>query len=255
MRNSVINQKSCDEVTQSAMGPRLRSLREHTGVSQTTLANRIGLHQSALSRMEQQEDLLISTLVAYVRGLGASLEILAAFNGEVLPLAGSRSSEEKPDEKTDAPTRDVVFSIKPQYSERILDGAKTVELRRRFPASVPVGTMALIYTTSPVRALTGVVEIEEVVRQTPTTIWKDYAEQACVSHSHFRSYFSGLSTAVAIKLRNAVRLCRPIELAELRERFSFEPPQSFLYAQPELRRAVQNECFDLPHRYECLHRA
>ena len=84
---------------------------------------------------------------------------------------------------------------------------------------------------------------------------KDYAEQACVSHSHFRSYFSGLSTAVAIKLRNAVRLCRPIELAELRERFSFEPPQSFLYAQPELRRAVQNECFDLPHRYECLHRA
>ncbi len=151
--------------------------------------------------------------------------------------------------------RDVVFSIKPQYSERILDGAKTVELRRRFAPQIAPGTMAFIYTTTPIRALTGVAVIEGVVRRSTGAIWQEFAEQSCVSHSHFNSYFAGLSIAVAIKLRDPIRLKRPIELAELRERFSFEPPQSFLYAQPLLREAMQHECACISDRHQRLHRA
>jgi len=218
------------------------------------------MHQSALARMEQQDDLLVSSLVAYLRGVGASLEILARFTG-----ASPTKLRRKQSTSLDAAiarrrsvgssgARDVVFSIKPEYSERIFDGAKTVELRRRFPINVIPGTIALIYTTTPVRALTGMAEIEGVVRQSPTAIWNDFADQTCVSRSQFRSYFAGVSTAVAIKLRGARRLRAPIELAELRERFSFEPPQSFLYAQPQLRQALENEWSVLPNRHERLHR-
>lgn len=150
--------------------------------------------------------------------------------------------------------RDIVFSIKPQYSEQILDGAKTVELRRRFSALVRPGGLALIYTTTPVRALTGAATIAGVIRKTPSAIWKDFGEQACVSRAHFRSYFAGVSSAVAIKLCDPVRFSKPIELAELRGRYSFEPPQSFLYASPELCKALQDDCSELPYRHQCLHR-
>jgi len=41
------------------------------------------------------------------------------------------------------------------YSDKILEGRKTVELRHRFPVSISKGTAAYIYSTSPVRALVG----------------------------------------------------------------------------------------------------
>lgn len=248
------------------IGPQLRRIREAAGLSQSLLAERIGMHQAALSRLEQQEDALVSTLSAYVSGLGASLQILARLHEDLFTLAGLSNLATgrivRPGEQLKSHlshpikrNRDVVFSIKPHYSESILNGIKTVELRRRFPAKISSGTLAYIYTTTPVRALTGLAEIEDVIERSPSQIWKEFSGQACISRSQFRSYFAGVPSAFAIKLRDARRLRRPIELAELRERFSFEPPQSFLYAQPQLREALQYECAELPHRHECLHRS
>jgi hypothetical protein len=59
------------------------------------------------------------------------------------------------------PSRDVIFSIRPPHAEKILDGTKTVELRRRFTGDVRLGTLALIYTTSPTSALTGFARIQD----------------------------------------------------------------------------------------------
>ncbi len=145
------------------------------------------------------------------------------------------------------PRRDIVFSIRPQYSKKIEEGRKTVELRRRFPASVPSGTIALIYSTSPIRALTGIAEIEEVVKQSPCHMWSQFSAAACVTRSEFDTYFEGLEIGFAIKLRRARPLRRPLALAELRNRFSFKPPQSFVYAQRPLRTALSYECSDLSY--------
>jgi predicted transcriptional regulator len=41
---------------------------------------------------------------------------------------------------------------KVQYAAKILDGEKTVELRRRFPDSGSVGATLFIYSSSPIRA-------------------------------------------------------------------------------------------------------
>ncbi len=243
----------------SHVGERLRRVRERAGVTQKELAQRLGMHQSALSRIEHQADILVSTLRGYVEGLGAKLRIDARFDDENLRIS---SFGESPFEGADAENqlvlpilgddpfpvrRDVVFSIKPQYAERILEGAKTIELRRRFPVEVPVGTAALIYTSSPTRALTGVAEIKGVAKLSPDAIWDAFAQDACIAREDFDAYFAGLEHGYAIRLANARALRRPVGLSELRDRFSFEPPQSYFYAKPQLREALRYELSELPH--------
>jgi predicted transcriptional regulator len=113
--------------------------------------------------------------------------------------------------------------------------------------SVPAGTPALIYATSPRRALLGIAEIGRVHRRRPQEIWRNFADRTCVARREFDSYFKGVDCGYAIELKHARRLRRPLGLSELRHRFSFEPPQSFLYATPQIREALQYECSEIPH--------
>ncbi len=241
------------------VGERLKLIRERAGVTQKELAERLGMHQSALSRIEHQEDILVSTLRDYIEGLGAKLRIAAQLPDNEFRISSLGESPLEGDDAEDQLvlpllgddrfpfSRDVIFSIKPLYAEQILEGTKTIELRRRFPVDVPAGTSALIYTSSPTRALTGIAEIRGVAKLSPKAIWRVYAKEACITRKEFDLYFSGLDHGYAIKLGNARALRRPIELAELRDRFKFEPPQSYLYAKPELREALSYELSKLPH--------
>ena len=57
----------------------LRDLRKAMNLTQTDLAQRLNKGQDEVSRIEQREDLLISTLNGYVQSLGGELEIVARF--------------------------------------------------------------------------------------------------------------------------------------------------------------------------------
>ena len=87
------------------------------------------------------------------------------------------------------PRQDFLVSIRPQYVDKILAGKKTVELRRRFPESVSVGTVAYIYSTSPVQVVVGCAKIKEVQRLAVADIWKEHADAACISRRDFYDYF------------------------------------------------------------------
>jgi predicted transcriptional regulator len=143
--------------------------------------------------------------------------------------------------------RDVVLSIRPQHSDKIFQGKKTVELRRRFPVSAPRGTIAYIYCTSPVRAMIGRAEITDIIKLPIADIWRKYGNSASIDKTEFDSYFDGLDEGFALKFANAQHLPRQLDLSELRERFGFEPPQSFLYATPVLRRALRDEYSGVSH--------
>jgi predicted transcriptional regulator/DNA-binding XRE family transcriptional regulator len=230
------------------IGERLRHIRKLAGVTQAELAARLNIGQTALSKLEKRPDILISTMTDYLQAVGAGVRIDAVLGGSTDLIKGLNSTQgdqlllpilgDLPETKR----RDVVLSIKPEYSGKIVTGEKTVELRRRFPSNVKAGTMVLIYETSPTRALTGVAEIEDVVTGNTSAIWKQFSNEACIGRSDFDAYFAGTKNGFAIKLRGARRLSRVLELQELREKFSFEPPQSFLYAPPELREALSHEC-------------
>ena len=242
-----------------ALGDRLRSLRELAGLSRAELCKKLEISPEALLALESEADVSIPVLKSYIEALGATLEVCAKFSPDsaasirilnaldldpvdenqlVLPIIG---------EDLFRPARDVVLSIKPQYSNQILNGSKTVELRRRFPINVPSGTLAYIYSTTPDRALVGLAEIDAVEKQAVGEIWRDYKESACISKKDFDTYFSGQEHGFALKLKQAIRFSQPIGLADLRERFAFEPPQSFVYAKPVFREALRHELSELPH--------
>jgi DNA-binding Xre family transcriptional regulator len=58
---------------------RLAELRQARGLTQTELAERAGLAQANLSRVENQDDMKLGTLQKIVTAMGASLSIVAKF--------------------------------------------------------------------------------------------------------------------------------------------------------------------------------
>jgi predicted transcriptional regulator len=76
---------------------RLHEARQHAGLSQTDLAERIGMTQAGVSRIERGADPKLSTLEHYVAALGARLEIRAVFDDDaVVVLAGDGQDGEAP---------------------------------------------------------------------------------------------------------------------------------------------------------------
>jgi transcriptional regulator with XRE-family HTH domain len=59
----------------------LAAIRRAAGVSQEQLAERLSLRQGQISRTERQADLLLSTLIAYLRALGADAELMITLPG------------------------------------------------------------------------------------------------------------------------------------------------------------------------------
>lgn len=237
------------------VGQSLKNLRETVGYTQLQMAEKLGIGQAAISKIEARGDVQISTLEKYVKALGASLRIEAAFSADSdvsARLRGELQIEKHSDrqlvlpifsrgESTSEPTKDLIISIHPRYSEKILEGKKTVELRRRFPISTAKGTRVYIYSTSPVMAIVGCAEISEIIKLPIQNIWKKYSKSAFIKKQDFDIYFSGLNEGFALELKSAQTFEKPVSLKELRERFNFTPPQSFIYVKQEIRRALMDE--------------
>ncbi len=242
-----------------AAGVDLRRLRLLSGLTQAEMATRMNVQQAAISKLEKGGEVHLSSVKRYVEALGASLRVDAVFPADarlVLRVQEAFDLEYGNDDQLVfplmadepfRPQRDVVLSIRPQYSEKIMQGRKTVELRRRFPVSAPGGTIAYIYSTSPVRAMVGIAEIKDVLKLPVQQIWSEFEDTAFIKRSDFDSYFHGLEFGFALLFEEVKPFSRPIPLTELREKFGFEPPQSFLYASRDLRKAMRDEATVVSH--------
>jgi DNA-binding XRE family transcriptional regulator len=65
--------------TEPPRAVRLAELRQYLGISQAELAERAGVGQANISRIEARDDLKVSTLARVVEAMGASLSIRARF--------------------------------------------------------------------------------------------------------------------------------------------------------------------------------
>jgi predicted transcriptional regulator len=127
------------------------------------------------------------------------------------------------------PDRLLLLSIKPQFADAILDGTKTIELRRTRPR-IEVPTEALIYASSPACALVGSCHVVEVVEHTPGQLWRRYGSRAGVNLAQFKSYFDGVTVAFGLMLAEPKRFGDEIPLPSIRQAWTgFQPPQSFRY--------------------------
>jgi predicted transcriptional regulator len=95
--------------------------------------------------------------------------------------------------------------------------------------------------------MVGSAEIKKVIKLPVSDIWKHFGRKAQIERTEFDDYFAGLQEGFALQISNPRSFTRAIRLSELRDRFGFEPPQSFLYVAPLLRMALQDEYSNLSH--------
>ena len=251
---------SPDADATNKIGEALKDMRELSGMTQAEMAKRLEVSQASVSRIEAgRGDMQVPAIQKFVEALGGTLKITAEFPADValsLHICDAFEYEQGHedqlvfpifDDVAFRPHRDVVLSIRPKYTSRILAGEKTVELRRRFPVSAPKGTTAYIYSTSPERAMVGLAEIASVRKLELEEIWRRYAGAAYIERAEFDSYFEGLDQGLALEFENVRPFETPLSLFELRERFGFKPPQSFLYAKRDFRRALGYDYTTVSH--------
>lgn len=126
----------------------------------------------------------------------------------------------------------VLLSIKPKYTEAILDGSKKYEFRRTIFRRKDVERV-FIYSNSHVRKIVGFFEIEKILEGTPQEIWNTYHGYGGISKRDFFKYFEGSQKAFAIKIKNVHRFSEPIDPCPIIENFT--PPQSFYYFRLEIK--------------------
>lgn len=123
----------------------------------------------------------------------------------------------------------LLLSVQPRYADKIFEGTKLVELRRTRP-QITSGDLAMVYVSTPIRAIVGLLEIEKMIEAPPRKIWPQICRQAGINKQCFDEYFRGADTAFALYVRHARLLPRPIHLNYLRGLWqNFRPPQSFRY--------------------------
>jgi predicted transcriptional regulator len=148
-----------------------------------------------------------------------------------------------------ATSRDILFSVRPKYASKIIEGTKTVELRRRFRENAVSGALALIYSSSPVRAVVGCARIKYVSRLSIAQIWKQYGGAACITRDDLYAYFSGLKFGFAIILESVQPLARQLDAGELRVQFGIVPPQSYRYVSGDVAAFLNDEQIQASDRH------
>jgi predicted transcriptional regulator len=131
-----------------------------------------------------------------------------------------------------------LISVHPVFANRILEGSKRAEFRRRGAARRI--THLILYATAPVRAVVGVAEIERIVRGSPADLWHANASVAGIGRAEFFEYFSGATLGVAYMVARAFSCTSSMTLG-----MSGLPravPQAFQYVSDAALNSVLDAC-------------
>lgn len=124
----------------------------------------------------------------------------------------------------------LLFSMKPEYAERVFAGKKQVEIRRKFSEKW-LGSKVVVYGTQPLGALMGEVTVSGVTPGSPGNIWERFGERVGCSREEFAEYVGSASRVYAIELNDATPYLCPLstnEIARMIDVDELRPPQSFL---------------------------
>ena len=118
----------------------------------------------------------------------------------------------------------ILLAIKPEFVEKIFNGVKKFEFRRRMPNKVV--DKIIIYATAPVGRVVGEVVVNSIISMSPNKLWNMTQDFAGIGRDFFDSYFSGCDIAHAYVLENVQKYEQPRELSDFGIRAA---PQSFVY--------------------------
>ena len=127
----------------------------------------------------------------------------------------------------------LLLSVQPRFAHKIMNGDKTVELRRRLPR-LETGFFTLMYVSAPIMALVGGFWVERTVSAPIEELWSRVRNKAGMTHSEFDSYFRGKEIGHALFFDDFLKLREQISLDAIRKICpNFHPPQIFRYLRIE----------------------
>lgn len=133
------------------------------------------------------------------------------------------------------------LSIHPEFARSILNGRKTVELRKRRPRA-EAGTQVVIYATTPTCEVVATATVAKIESNSPGKLWSDVRKFADVEKQAFNAYFLDCELAVGIHLSDVKVLKNPIPLSELRRLWdNFHPPQQFRYLNQDQQQLIHRQ--------------
>lgn len=118
----------------------------------------------------------------------------------------------------------ILLSINPSHVENIMNGIKIYEFRKK--ACKRHVDKIIIYSTTPVMKVVGEADVEDVLVDKPSEIWKITKKKSGIDKIFFDYYFEDRDQAVAYKLTNITKYSKPKELEEFGIK---NAPQSFQY--------------------------
>ena len=121
-----------------------------------------------------------------------------------------------------------MISLKDEYFNRILDGIKKFEFRRSFAKSLSEPFLCVIYVSSPVKLVRGIIYFDKPIRGSVN----DILDLAVKSNYPFvdgvKRYLEGKDECCALPVKSVRTLKEPIPLEDLQKIHpNFRPPQSF----------------------------
>ena len=121
----------------------------------------------------------------------------------------------------------IILSIKPEFAEKIFDGTKKFEFRRRLYKNQQVRAV-IVYASAPISKVIGEFEIEDIIHDELDSLWQSTCKYSGISRDYYLNYFKGTEKGFAIAVKKAERYDQPVCV---KETFGIKPPQSFAYVQ------------------------
>ncbi|GAB4188717.1 MAG: ASCH domain-containing protein [Roseiflexaceae bacterium] len=120
----------------------------------------------------------------------------------------------------------VLLSIRPEFVQKIFDGSKRYEYRKRIFCNKSVKRI-IIYATKPTGMIVGEFVLEGIIEDTPLKLWQKTEKFSGIDYSFYQHYYKGYEKAVALKIGHIIKFEVPINPKDVFARFT--PPQSFMY--------------------------
>ncbi|RAW01085.1 ASCH domain-containing protein [Pseudochryseolinea flava] len=123
----------------------------------------------------------------------------------------------------------LLISVRPEFAEKILNGTKTIELRKSSP-NVSIGDLVIIYSTLPEKAIVGTCVVQGIMKKSPQQFWRSHSRKMGIDRKRYFEYFKHSSFAVGIVLTSIEKLDEKVSLDLVRKSIpKFSPPQTFRY--------------------------
>jgi predicted transcriptional regulator len=87
----------------------------------------------------------------------------------------------------------------------------------------------LVYATAPVSAIVAILEVGQVIHDSPLSVWEQYASVGAITEQEFWDYYGDRELALAVEIADVHQLPTAITLCTILP--GGRPPQSFQYVQ------------------------